>query len=101
MPEPPPAPAESGPSLVELLLIQRERWERGERVRVEDLLARNPPLRDEPEAVLDLIYNEVVLREERGERPRLRDYLNRFPELAEPLRVQFEVDDALGSREAG
>src|SRR5262245_27805081 len=82
-------------SLVELLVQQREGWKRGDRPRVEDLLARAPALRKQPDAVLDLIYNEVVLREQAGEAPRLDDYLVRFPHLAFELRLQFEVDDAL------
>ncbi len=86
---------EPGPSLVELLVHQRESWARGERVRVEALLERQPGLRSNPDAVLDLIYNEVVLREQRGEAPCLADYQARFPELSEQLRLQFEVDDAL------
>jgi WD40 repeat protein len=98
-----PAGPDPGPSLVALLLLQRESWERGEPLRIENLLARRPGLRDEPDAVLDLIYNEIMLREERGQTPRLTDYLTRFSELAEPLRLQFEVDNALtaeGARQA-
>jgi WD40 repeat protein len=89
----------AGPSLVELLVRQRECWARGERVPIEALLQRRASLRDDPDAVLDLIYNEIVLREQQGEVPRLTDYLSRFPHLAEPLRLQFEVDDALGAPE--
>src|SRR5262249_4352851 len=44
---------------------------------------------------LDLIYNEVVLREQAGETPALADYLPRFPNLEADLRLQFEVDQAL------
>jgi serine/threonine-protein kinase len=44
--------------------------------------------------VLDLIYNEVVLRKEAGESPRLEEYLRRFPHLAEPLELQFELEGA-------
>jgi WD40 repeat protein len=85
----------TGPSLLALLLHQRESWSRGERISIEALLKRQPGLRENNDAVLDLIYNEVVLREERGEVPRLTDYLSRFPHLAEPLRLQFEVDAAI------
>src|SRR5262245_53571015 len=88
---------EPAPSLLSLLVWQRECWRRGERVGVEQVLSRHPAARPDADALLDLIYNEVVLREEAGESPRLDEYVARFPALAEPLRVQFEVDDALGS----
>src|SRR5919204_3943423 len=83
------------PSLVELLVRQREAWQGGRRLRVEDLLERHPEFREQPDAVLDLIYNEVVLREERGEKPGFDEYLTRFPHLAEPLKLQFELDEGL------
>jgi serine/threonine protein kinase len=69
---------------------QIDRWGRGEGVRVEDYLAREPGLVDE-EAVLELIYNEFVLREELGQAPTPDEYLTRFPQHAEALRRQFEV----------
>lgn len=47
----------------------RRRWAAGERPPVEDYLRRFPARASNPEAVLDLIYTEVVLREEHGERP--------------------------------
>jgi WD40 repeat protein/tetratricopeptide (TPR) repeat protein/tRNA A-37 threonylcarbamoyl transferase component Bud32 len=74
---------------------QRRRWRQGERPAVEEFLAREPPLQAEREVVLELIYNEVVLREERGERPQLDEYVQRFPELAPDLRPQFEVHAAV------
>jgi predicted ATPase len=76
-----------------LLEEQSRRWRRGERVPVENLLADRPALH--ADAVLDLITNEVLLRQEAGESPRLEEYLERFPDLAEPLRLQFEVKGAL------
>ena len=42
-------------------------------------------------ALLDLIYNEVVLREEDGESPQLEEYLDRFPGHDDALRAQFDV----------
>jgi tRNA A-37 threonylcarbamoyl transferase component Bud32 len=78
-----------------LLEEQSHRWRRGERVPVEDYLARQPGLH--ADAVLDLITNEVLLRQEAGEAPRLEEYERRFPHLAEPLRLQFEVESALGA----
>jgi tetratricopeptide (TPR) repeat protein/tRNA A-37 threonylcarbamoyl transferase component Bud32 len=66
------------------------RWHRGERVTVEEYLARFPTLRDHPDAVIDLVADEMALREERGETPQLAEYLARFPAHASALRAQFE-----------
>jgi YD repeat-containing protein len=84
-----------GPHATQALLEdQSERWRRGERVPVEDLLAGRPRLWGDAEAVLDLITNEVLLRQQAGEAPLLEEYQRRFPHLAEPLRLQFEVEQA-------
>jgi WD40 repeat protein len=99
--EPPIFPETMGPSepaqslLITLLLDQRLRWRRGERILVETYLEQRPALRDDVEGLLDLVSNEVWLRERNGEAPRLDEYLQRFPQLADQLRVQFEVDRAL------
>ena len=93
---PPPAPdrtaagAPGGDSLAAALLEQCRRWRQGERVLVEAYLEQHPALRADANAVLDLLYNEFVLRDQRGEKPQLDEYLERFPELAPELRVQFE-----------
>jgi WD40 repeat protein len=81
--------------LVEVLLRQREAWHAGNPLRVEALLRDFPHLAGNADAVLDLIYNETVLREERGETGSLEEYLQRFPHLEAQLRIQFEVDHAL------
>src|SRR5262249_49782142 len=47
------------------------------------------------DAVLDLIYNEIVLRGEAGQIPELEEYQRRFPELAGPLKDLFDVHRAL------
>lgn len=67
----------------------RRRWAAGDRARVECFALTDP------DALLDLIYAEVLLREAAGERPRFEEYVARFPSLAEPLRVQFEVHEAI------
>jgi hypothetical protein len=74
---------------------QRARWHLGERVRVEAYLEQNPGLHDDPEGLLDLIYNEVVLRQQGGEAPGLAEYLHRFGGFEEPLRLLFEVHHVL------
>jgi tetratricopeptide (TPR) repeat protein/tRNA A-37 threonylcarbamoyl transferase component Bud32 len=86
------------PLLALLLRHQSRAWRRGERAPVEDYLAQQPGLRDDAETVLDLIYNEIVLREEVGESLPLEEYLRRFPTLGPQLEIQFEVEGALGPK---
>ena len=80
-----------------LLRHQRRTWRRGGRAPVEDYLAQQPAPRDD-EAVLDLIYQEIMLREEVGESPQLDEYLRRFPVPAPQLELQFELERALGPK---
>jgi tetratricopeptide (TPR) repeat protein len=82
--------------LASLLRInQRARWQLGDTVRVELYVQQHPWLQAAPEALLDLIYHEIVLRQKRGESPELAEYLERFGELDGQLRLLFEVDQAL------
>src|SRR5262245_36502528 len=105
LPAPPsraPAPtgavrAAFGAALEEL----RQGWARGERPPVEVFLEREPGLRHDRECALDLIYNEVLLRQQAGERPAVDEYVRRFPDLAGALRLQFEVEAALGNVDLG
>ena len=48
-----------------------------------------------PEILLDLIYNEIVVREELGEEISLEDYVASYPQLERDLRLHFEVHRAL------
>jgi len=79
------------------LADQARSWQQGAPTSVEHYLEREPALRSDPEAVLDLIYKEVLLRTERGEKPQLGEYARRFPELAGALGPIFEVHAALES----
>jgi tRNA A-37 threonylcarbamoyl transferase component Bud32/tetratricopeptide (TPR) repeat protein len=54
----------------------------------------------DPAELLDLIYNEVILREEIGESPLLDEYVKRFPAQEEALRTQFEVHEFLKSKDS-
>jgi serine/threonine protein kinase/tetratricopeptide (TPR) repeat protein len=76
---------------------QRDRWQQGEPVLVEDYLERHPELQADSEGVLQLLTNEVILRQERHETPRLEEYVRRFPHFTPQLRDLFEVCAALGS----
>src|SRR5262245_10567616 len=76
-----------------LLVEQRARWEEGVCPPVETILKDLPQASNE--LVLDLIYNEIVLREERGQHPSLEEYASRFPAHAADLRLQFEVHETI------
>lgn len=54
----------------------------GDRTVVESYLKEHPGLRARPRDLLDLIYNEIVLRELNGESPDLDQYSCRFPDVA-------------------
>src|SRR5271155_4241202 len=94
--------ASTGSRQTSLPLIQnhRQRWRDGQRLSVEAFLQQFPPPVLDDEELLDLIYNEVVLREEDGESPELAEYLRRFPQYAGELRAQFEIHRALQSGHA-
>jgi tRNA A-37 threonylcarbamoyl transferase component Bud32 len=82
--------------LVSVLRIdQRQRWQRGERVSAEDYLQRQPTLHEDPEAALDLIFGEFVLREQLDEAPPPEEYLQRFPRYRPQLERLFLLDRAL------
>src|SRR2546423_452154 len=74
---------------------QQQRWRHGQHVPVETYLQGCPSLQTNPDAILDLIVGEVLLRQELGESPTLEEYLWRFPQFAEPLRQEFDLDRAL------
>src|SRR5579871_2330435 len=74
---------------------QRRSWQSGERHTTEAYLQRHPELRADSEATLELIYNEIVIRQRLGEAPRLEEYQQRFTELAIRLELLFEVHTAL------
>jgi serine/threonine protein kinase/tetratricopeptide (TPR) repeat protein len=77
-----------------LLDRQRQSWLSGSRPPVEALLDGSS-LRDDTEAQLDLVYNEIVLREELGEEPTVEEYIRRYPHLREELEIHFEVHRAI------
>jgi WD40 repeat protein/predicted Ser/Thr protein kinase len=78
-----------------LLDNQSEVWGRGQRTFVEEYLEHNPELRSDTNSLLDLIYHELVLRRRHGEDPSAEVYLRRFPDLAQPLRLLFDVEQAI------
>jgi serine/threonine-protein kinase len=92
--------AQAGPLTPEqvaavLRVDQRQRWQAGQRVPVEDYLQAHPAVEADSEAALDLIFSEFLLREQRGERPDVVEYVKRFPRHAPALRDQAELHQAL------
>jgi tetratricopeptide (TPR) repeat protein len=81
--------------LAVLLEDQKQRWLRGQPAYVEAYLQQNPQLLARPDDALELICQEIVLREAQGARPTLEEYLGRFPDLAPQLRIQFAVNEAI------
>src|SRR5689334_3537035 len=77
-----------------LLDRQGREWLAGRRPSVEALL-NGSPLCDDADAQLDLLYNEIVLREELGEEAAADEYAARFPHLREALALHFEVHEAV------
>jgi predicted Ser/Thr protein kinase len=73
---------------------QRRRWQVGDRVLVETYLDRHPTLRDDPDAVLDLIDHEAQIREEQGEAVTEIEYLVRFPAHAVSIHRRFALQRA-------
>lgn len=79
-----------------LVRLQERLWADGQRPAIEDLLADNHVPRDQLDQILlELIVNEVLLREQQGEEPTLDEYQYRFPELSEPLAIQWQIDHLL------
>lgn len=71
------------------------RWRMGERPVVEDYLRLHPALADQPEPAIELIYEELCLRQEHGEPAGAADVLGRFPQWRQQLRVVLECQQLL------
>jgi hypothetical protein len=68
---------------------QKAAWQAGRNETVEQLLEAFPELKTNREAVLDLIYLEILHRDNKRESPTLAEYRRRFPELTARLTVLF------------
>jgi WD40 repeat protein len=78
-----------------LLDEQRDQWARDNPVPVEAYLDQHPELRANPEAVVDLIYQEALLLRARGQEVGLSECVRRFPEYETQLGEQFELSEVL------
>ena len=92
-----PEPESDDFSRSTLLEDQRKRWRSGERTPVEAYLQRRPELGENENLVLDLIYNEVLLREELHEAPHADEYVRRFPQHADAIRRLLTLHEELKS----
>jgi serine/threonine protein kinase/lipoprotein NlpI len=70
-------------------------WRRGERRRCEDYLAQHPELWQQPEAALELIYEEIALRREHGLEAAAADFVRRFPQWRRQLLVLLDCHHLL------
>jgi hypothetical protein len=88
--------------LVEALRAEQcARWRAGERVPAEAYLQQHPGLGADAGCALELVYQEVLLREQQGEAPHPDEYLRRFPQFAAQLAPLFEVHQGLGAALSG
>lgn len=76
------------------------RWRAGDRPPAEEYFDAHPVLWTVPEAALELLAEELVLRDECGEPVRVDELIERFPQWAGPVTALAECHLALGSRSA-
>ena len=75
----------------------KRRWERGVPMPIEAYLDQHPDLRAQPEAIGDLIWNEILFRKNNGETPTPDEYLERFPHFESRIRAFFQADRTVQS----
>ncbi len=63
----------------------------GHDCRAEDFLKDQPAIGDDPDAVLELLYTEFIVREQLGQQPQPQAWLDRFPQWRHELSQVFEV----------
>jgi serine/threonine protein kinase/Tfp pilus assembly protein PilF len=81
-------PAREVQSLIECLAAEMaERWRNGERPLAEEFFAREPEVGDQPETALELIAEELALREETGIGIHLIELQGRFPQWRREVEI--------------
>ena len=71
-------------------------WSRGHRLFAEAFLERHPELRDNRDAVLRLVCEEMALRQQAGMEFNRADLLRRFPQWATELQALLDCQDLIG-----
>jgi len=84
-----------GDQLSVIISRQDASWQRGEPLSIEQLLDTLPSKSPDGRELLDLICNEVYLRQLSGESPMLKDYQQRFPAFANVIAIQWQIDGFL------
>jgi len=74
---------------------QMQRWDQGDEVQVEHYLYRFPQLHGNQDAILDLLYQEIYLRQLHDRPLAVEDYKQRFPELIGEIGRLMEVHLAI------
>src|SRR5256885_7591629 len=74
-----PPVATADPSIERLADDLARRWQAGERPLVEEYFASHPALLERPEWALELIAEEIRLRQDDGQAPDAQEYERRFP----------------------
>jgi eukaryotic-like serine/threonine-protein kinase len=82
-----------------LIERQREFWRQGDHVLIENLPGMNLARLDK-EHLLDILFNEIALREQCGEQVTSEDYITRFPECAREIPHLLQMHRALASGSA-
>ena len=85
------------PDTEQLIQEMIQRWQTGERPLAEHCLDRCPDLWKNADEALEIIYEEICLRQEYGQPAELEDFLARFPQWSAQLRLLFECHQLLGS----
>jgi tetratricopeptide (TPR) repeat protein len=65
-------------------------WHQGRRPQAEEFLARHPALSATPPAAVQLVYEEICLREEAGQKDAAQEVTGRFPQWRAELEVLLD-----------
>ena len=82
--------------IIPLLCVdQATRWDSGDYVLVEDYYKQYPDLIEDQELLLDLIYNEIYLRDEHKQPSDSTTFRTRFPRLYDQIEFMLEVHEVI------
>src|SRR5262249_5179298 len=64
-----------------------------------EFLAADPTIGSDPDAVLELLYTEFLVRDQLGENPRPQEWIERYPQWSAELAQLFEVHTLVEQQE--
>src|SRR5579884_3697758 len=73
-----------------------QRWEAGECPLTEEFLERHPELYASPQAALELISEEIYLRQQSNQEATAAEYVGRFPQWQKQVQTLLECHQVLG-----